>query len=249
LADFFKEMKSEDFLRKKHNPFSGRQMCVRNMERRIPKSSENRFPTVILIFTFFYMAIIGLSALRSGNRDLVSYLLVMSTLVSAISIVQVRSHLSRPLLWCFSIWGLMHMAGGLVRIPAFWPYNSPHDVLYSLWLIPHKLKYDQIIHAYGFGITTWLCWQILGNGFQASQGRKPVPSFGLISLCIAGGMGFGALNETVEFIMMIMMPGTNIGGYENTGWDLIFNMIGSLFAGFLICLGRGTAPDRPMPAK
>lgn len=242
-------MKSKDVLRKNHRSRVGGEIFGRDMEKRIQRSSDDRFPIMILIFTFFYTAAIGLSALRSGSRDLVSYLLVMSTLVIAISIVNARSHLSRPLLWGFSIWGLMHMAGGLLRIPGFWPYNAPHDVLYSLWLIPHRLKYDQIVHAYGFGITTWLCWQILGNGLQFSHGKKPTPTFGLITLCIAGGMGFGAFNETVEFIMMMTAPEMNIGGYENTGWDLVSNMIGAVLAGFLICFGEGTRAGQTDPGN
>ena len=50
--------------------------------------------------------------------------------------------------------GFCHMAGGLVPVPAHWPYNPPNAVLYSLWLISDLLKYDQIVHAYGFGVTT-----------------------------------------------------------------------------------------------
>lgn len=207
-------------------------------------NSNYRFPAPILAFTVAYAAAISLPAMRSGNPELVSYLLVMAVLVTAISIVDRRSHLSRPLLWCFSVWGLIHMAGGLVRIPGFWPYNEPQSVLYSLWLIPDRLKYDQVVHAYGFGITTWLCWEILRNGLEMRYGQRPAPTFGLISLCIAGGMGFGALNEVVEFIATLTLPETNVGGYENTGWDLVSNLIGSTVAGVIIHLkehGAGEA--------
>lgn len=198
--------------------------------------SNYRFPTSILVFTIAYAAAIGFPAMRSGNPELVSYLLVMAVLITAIAIVDRRIHLSRPLLWCFSAWGLIHMAGGLVHVPGSWPYNGPHDVLYSLWLIPDGLKYDQIVHVYGFGITTWLCWEILGNGLEMRYGERPEPAFGLISLCVAGGMGFGAFNEVVEFIATMTLPETNVGGYENTGWDLVSNLIGSVFAGSLIYL-------------
>ena len=198
--------------------------------------SNYRFPTSILVFTLAYAAAISLPALRSGNPELVSYMLVMVVLITAIAIVDRRSHLSRPLLWCFSVWGLVHMTGGLVGVPGSWPYNESNDVMYSLWLIPDRLKYDQIVHVYGFGITTWLCWEILGNGLEIRYGKRPSPTFGLVSLCVAGGMGFGAFNEVVEFIATMTLPETNVGGYANTGWDLVSNLIGSVFAGSLIYL-------------
>lgn len=203
--------------------------------------TTHRFPTSILVFTLLYVAAIGLPAMRSGEPELVSYLLVMATLITAISIVDRRSRLSRPLLWCLSVWGLVHMAGGLVRIPGFWPYNEPDEVVYSLWLIPNRLKYDQIVHVFGFGATTWLWWEILRNGMEMRYGHRVIPTFGLVSLCIAGGMGFGAFNEMVEFIATMTLSATNVGGYDNTGWDLVSNLIGSVFAGMLIYLrGRRT---------
>ena len=37
-------------------------------------------------------------------------------------------------------------------------------------LIPGRLKYDRVVHAFGFGATTWVCWpelreleQVLGS--------------------------------------------------------------------------------------
>ena len=46
----------------------------------------------------------------------------------------------------------------------------------------------------------------------------------------------GAGNEVVEFIATLVMPDTNVGGYENTGWDLVSNLIGTVIAAFLIKL-------------
>ena len=59
-------------------------------------------------------------------------------------------------------------------------------------------------------------------------------------------MGFGALNEVIEFIATLMVPNTNVGGYVNTGWDLVANMIGASVAATLIYLGasRRSVEDR-----
>ena len=54
------------------------------------------------------------------------------------------------------LWGFLHMAGGLLTVPAGWPAQEESRVLYTLRLIPGRLKYDHVVHAYGFGTTTWV---------------------------------------------------------------------------------------------
>ena len=56
------------------------------------------------------------------------------------------------------------------------------------------------------------------------------------------GMGFGALNEMIEFIATLTIPETNVGGYNNTGWDLVFNLIGCALAAIII---RQVRPGNP----
>jgi hypothetical protein len=63
------------------------------------------------------------------------------------------------------------------------------------------------------------------------------PTFGLMVLCAAAGIGFGALNEVIEFIAVLTIPNTNVGGYENTGWDLVANLVGATVAAVIIRLG------------
>ena len=47
-------------------------------------------------------------------------------------------------------------------------------------------------------------------------------------------MGFGGLNEVIEFFLTLTLPETNIGGYINTGWDLVSNLVGVIAACVLI---------------
>jgi hypothetical protein len=47
-------------------------------------------------------------------------------------------------------------------------------------------------------------------------------------------MGFGALNEVIEFAATLTMPHTNVGGYVNTGWDLVSNLVGCALAAVII---------------
>ena len=125
----------------------------------------------------------------------------------------------------------MHMAGGLVTVPQSWPTQGS-DVLYSLWLVPDRLKYDHVVHAYGFGVATWVCWQGLCAAVPGSRGLQP--TVGLLALAGTAGIGLGALNEVVEFVATLVIPNTNVGGYVNTGWDLVANLVGAMVAVVLI---------------
>jgi hypothetical protein len=110
-------------------------------------------------------------------------------------------------------------------------------VLYSWWLIPERLKYDNVIHAYGFGVTTWVCWQGLRAAI-ARRGGNATPTFGLLVLAATAGLGFGALNEVVEFAATLLVPETNVGGYVNTGWDMVSNLVGATTAAAAIWMAE-----------
>ncbi len=195
--------------------------------------------------TLLYLLAAAIGAWALSNGEFVFYIVVMAVLIVTLVVVHRRVGLSIGVLVGLSFWGLLHMAGGLVPIPEAWHSGLDESVLYNLWFIPHKLKYDQVVHAWGFGITTWLCWQ----GFcaaarnQQSEPRRPLlPTSGLLILCAAAGMGFGALNEVIEFIATLLLPKTNVGGYENTSWDLVFNLIGATIAALIIAItGRRSA--------
>jgi uncharacterized membrane protein len=191
-------------------------------------------PRGLIAFTLAYLLAAVAGAVSSGNKEFVFYIVVMLVLISVIALVHRRVGLSPGLLWALNAWGFLHMAGGLVPVPAHWPYNPPNAVLYSLWLIPDLLKYDQVVHAYGFGVTTWLCWQALRSAARDEGGGPLQPKAGVLTLCAAGGMGFGAFNEVIEFIATLTMPNTNVGGYVNTGWDLVANLVGCAAAAFWI---------------
>ena len=42
----------------------------------------------------------------------------------------------------------------------------------------------------------------------------------------------GPDNEIIEFIAVLTVPETGVGGYENTMLDLVFNLIGGILAVF-----------------
>jgi hypothetical protein len=183
------------------------------------------------------MAIWLVTSFLLKNDEFLFYFLVMCLLIVAVGAVHLRIGLHVGALWGLSFWGLAHMAGGLMPIPDTWPLKGDTHVLYNWWILPGMLKYDQLVHAYGFGLVTWICWQCLSRAF-AARDVAIRPTFGLLCLCVAGGMGFGAANEVVEFIATLALPGTNVGGYENTGWDLVANSVGCLLAATVIWMRR-----------
>lgn len=183
----------------------------------------------VVVFTVAYMAAAVVAAIVTGNAEFVFYIAVMLVLIASVWTLRQRLGLNHAALWALSVWGLAHMAGGLMPVPRGWPINGEIRVLYSLWFIPGYLKYDHVVHAYGFGVTTWVCWQGLRSALKPRI-PNPQPTFGLMVLCAAAGVGFGALNEIVEFVAVLLVPQTNVGGYMNTGWDLASNLLGAAIA-------------------
>lgn len=176
--------------------------------------------TELVLFTLAYLGGAAALGILGGNSEFLFYLVVMVVLILFVLVVNVQINLPLGMLWALSVWGFLHMAGGLVQAPSDWPHAGETSVFYNLWIIPDRLKYDNLLHAYGFGLVTAVCWR----GIRVATRRPDLyPTIGLMLLCVAGGMGFGALNEVVEFAATLTLPSTNVGGYVNTGWDLLSN--------------------------
>jgi hypothetical protein len=181
----------------------------------------------VFIFSLLYIAFFTLLSLRRHNYEFLMY----SCVVIAAVIVMLALHrfigFSAGLLWGMSFWGLLHMAGGNVAVDV-------DRVLYELQIIPRFLRYDQLVHAYGFGMITAVCYRVLCDSLKPDL-RRWWP-LGILVLLMGSGMG--ALNEIVEFIAVLTMPETKVGGYENTMWDLVFNLLGGIVAVTMITLTR-----------
>ncbi len=188
----------------------------------------------VLLFSILYLTVAAVWIVATRNYEFLLYLLVMTTIIIAVLGVYRRAGLSRAVLWGFSIWGLLHMIGGLAPIPDHWHSADTSGVVYNWRVIPGYLKYDQIIHGIGCGLTSWLCWQALAARTKSNDGSPIAPTLGMLSICATAGMGFGALNEVIEFFASIAIPNTNVGDYENTGWDLVSNLVGSSIAALTI---------------
>lgn len=190
------------------------------------------------LFTALYLASAAVLAYRGLNAEFLLYIVVVVVLGAWVVSLHYHFYFPPSLLWALSLWGLMHMMGGLLPIPEGWPHTGK-AVLYSWWLVPGMLKYDNIVHAYGFAIVTWGAWRCLLPRLQ-----KSLPTVGVLIICIFTAMGAGALNEIIEFAAVRLLPDTNVGGYDNTMWDLVANGIGAVGAAFWLWLFYQEPPER-----
>jgi hypothetical protein len=66
---------------------------------------------------------------------------------------------------------------------------------------------------------------------------KEMKRFSIGLIVIMSGVGLGALNENIEFILVVLLPQTGVGGYINTSLDLCSNLFGAVAAYLLVRSG------------
>jgi hypothetical protein len=211
----------------------------------------NRRTAPVLLFTVVYLLGATAAAIALGSSEFLLYLGVSPLLIAAVALIHRKIDLPLSLLWALSLLGFVHVLGGLIVLPPGYP-TAGKPYLYNLWLIPGRLKFDQVVHTYGNAIATWLCWHLLRYSIALVVKRKiqdiPArPAFLLV--CFLAGIGVGALNELLEFGATQTVPGdTNVGGYVNTGWDLVSNTLGGLITVLVIWIKRRGKP-LPKPSQ
>ena len=175
-------------------------------------------------------AFVGTGALR-GNGRVWPYLTVVLILMAIVATVDRAVGFSPTALWLLVLTGALHLAGGLL------PGPNGIDILYGTWLVPGLLRFDQLVHAIGSAAATVTAWELLGTWLGA---ETPVRT----QAWLAGlaGLGKGAVNEVIEFVAAARAP-LYVGGFENTGWDLVFDVIGVTAAAIFLVASR--APTRP----
>ena len=189
-------------------------------------------------FSAAYAVVLGVSGFGRFPVRAVTYFVIVVLDFMVVSALNRRVRLPGWVLWSLSVWGLMHMVGGLV------PFEpSSNGIVYGVWLIPRALRFDQLTHTFGFAMATAACWYALDARTVISA--RPAGNALMAGLM---GMGLGALNEVVEFASIYAVPEQQVGGLENMGWDLIFNLMGCTLMGLWLTL-TATAPAKPAPEE
>lgn len=193
----------------------------------------SRSERAVFWVTLAYSAGFGVWFLSTGNREFIWYLVTMAGLIALVAANLRRAAFPPALLWALSLWGLAHMAGGGVPVGG--------SVLYAKVILPISgsgettiLKYDQIVHAYGFGTTAWLLVHLLRRSYPDTRW-----GWALYVYPALAAMGLGAVNEIVEFAAVLGIADTNVGGYYNTALDLCFNAAGAILAVLLLAWRDG----------
>ncbi len=186
----------------------------------------------IVLFNLAYILAFAIYYVFVQNFEFLWYILVLIGIGALIIGTLKKSNLSIRTLWGLSFWGLLHMSGGGIKLGG--------EVLYNLKIIPlyvtdkfYVLKFDQLVHAYGFAVVVFVAWELLKDYWNENVNYKVV-----YPILVAISMGMGALNEIVEFIATLAFANTNVGGYYNTGLDIIFNTIGAIIAVVLLHFRR-----------
>lgn len=169
-----------------------------------------------------YMAVGMVLILRQWNQEFLYYWVVTVVEIACVLWLTRRAFVPLWILWGMVLWGLVHMCGGTIMIPAAWADPGSSGTLYNLRIAPWLPRYDQVVHACGFGLAAAAVWCGLRTMLHPASAGK----VGVWVIVWLAGMGIGALNEVIEFVAVLTMPWTNVGGYVNTGWDLVSNSIG-----------------------
>lgn len=179
---------------------------------------------LILIFTCVYLIFFILLAIVRKNYEFVFYIAVICLLTIIIILHHKELHLKPTIVYGLSVIGLMHLAGGNLR------FNEIR--LYDMYLFQNFIRYDQIVHTFGFFIATFVSYNLIRPYLDLRIKHHPLV---LSIILILTASGFGAINEVLEFAAVIFLGAAQaVGDYYNNAWDLVFNLLGTIAACFFI---------------
>jgi len=183
----------------------------------------------LLLLIINIAAILGFGTffLLNANYEFIIYVGVIVFFLILIGATLNKINYTMAALVGLTVWSILHMAGGGIVVG--------EGRLYDVILIPlfenyPILRYDQVVHAWGFGTATLVSFSLLEGHL-----KKPLKSsISLGIILVMAGIGFGAFNEVLEFIVSIIVPQSGVGGYINTSLDLCANLVGAIITLFYI---------------
>ncbi len=185
-----------------------------------------------------WYALVGAFLVGCVERDdgrIWAYVTFLTVLTGILAVTDRAVRFSDHALWLLLAAGALHLCGGLL------PGWDGHAVMYDSWVLPGALRVDQVAHAFGSGAAVVAMWELLGTYVRHDVMRPTAQAI----VAVLGALGKGALNEVLEFLLALSFVDTIVGGFTNTGWDLVFNLVGAATAAvFLVAL---PARRRPAP--
>ena len=188
-----------------------------------------------------WAAVVGAFVVTGAARDdlrVWPYLTVVLVCTALVAIADRSVGFGDGALWLLVLTGTLHLCGGLLPDP-----SNVGGVLYETWLVPRVLRFDQVVHAIGSAAATVASWQLLGVWLDLNRAPARTQAF----VAALAGLGKGAVNEVFEFLVAVRLPGAHVGGFENTGWDLVFDTAGVAAAAFVLVWSRAGRRPEPRP--
>lgn len=185
---------------------------------------EKRYSIYVNIFL---LAIFTLWFIYIGNYEFIGYIVSIGFIIWLVYYTDKKFNYLPLAMWGLSLWLFLHLAGGAFIFGGVKLYGI---VLIKIIGAPYYLlKYDQVVHLYCYFIVTLFVYSIV----QKITNEKSMKITSLVIVILAS-IGIGALNEIIEFAMVIFANASvDVGSYTNNALDLVFNLIGAITSIFI----------------
>lgn len=176
---------------------------------------------ILLLINLAMIAGFGVLFIGRRNYEFILYVAVIVVLLGVVAASMRKVAYSFDALVGLTVWSAMHLAGGGVPVGDGRLYDV---ILVRLTDAYEILRYDQVVHVWGFGACTLVAQALLARALRNPAAHRVAIGFVLVM----AGLGMGALNEVVEFIASEIVPDSGVGGYENTALDLCADLVGAI---------------------
>lgn len=139
------------------------------------------------------------------------YAVVILGWVVALWLVFRRYEFDTGILMLVEVGILMHFAGAFVRIDG--------GRLYDAHLL--GIRFDKYVHF----VNAFAAALLISRLFRIQQIALTRVNSVFVALVV---LGLGGIVEIVEYLVLVTVPNTGVGGYDNNMQDLIANLCGSL---------------------
>ncbi len=182
--------------------------------------SVRRHPLVTVVVVTYLVAL-GVYGVVNGSRLALPYVVIVGVAFVGLAVADDRFRFDRIVLVGLTLWGLGHLCGGIIEL------DGGDRIFYNV-VVSRWFHVDNVVHFIGFGTAGLACWHALRVRWLAGVEVGPVATVVFVALL---GCGVGAVNEVLEFGYTLAVADSQVGGYQNTGRDLVANLLGGLTAG------------------
>lgn len=185
------------------------------------KENLQKDSLILLAVNLVFIFAFGVIFLMRANYEFLIYVGVIVFFLSLVAFSFRKVNYTLATLIGLTVWSALHLAGGGLVVG--------EGRLYDVMLIPLSetlpiFRYDQLVHIWGFGACTLVAYSLLSGLIEKPEKSSVALSFVLVM----AGLGMGALNEILEFVVTLIVPESGVGGYLNTSLDLCSNLMGAI---------------------